>query len=297
MDFDTAILRYLRHQRVAGRSKWTEEWHRISLRQFKVFLAGEGHSLQVEDLCADDLRAWIESLRDKGLAQNSIATKSRSPKAWGKWLLEEEYVSKHPFIRVGMPSREDIAKAIFTPAEIESLLKDCDRSTWLGLRDYAIQVLLYSTGIRASELLALTQEDIDRTRQLVTIKKGKGGKFRRVPLSRPVERALDKYLAHPKRPKGDHLFVVCKGRPMGLDALEMMMKRRSGRTGIHANPHKYRHSCAVQYLRNGGRVEVLRTMLGHSKLEMTLHYARIAGVDLTEAHDHADPLRALRVRV
>ncbi len=84
---------------------------------------------------------------------------------------------------------------------------------------------------------------------------------------------------------------------MSIDALEMMMKRRSARTGIHCNPHKFRHSCAVQYLRNGGRVEVLRAMLGHSKLDMTLHYARIAGIDLTEAHDTADPARALRLRV
>lgn len=297
MHIDTAILRYLRHQRVAGRSAWTEAWHRISLGQFRDYLAGGGHPLEVEALCADDLRGWVEALREKGLAQTSLATKSRSPKAFGKWLVEEEYVEKHPFSRVILPRREDKGKEVFTPAEVERLLAECDPATWLGRRDYAIVLTLYSTGLRASELLGLEVGDLDRPQQLLTVRRGKGGRFRRVPLSRPVERALDRYLAHPKRPQSTRLFTVVGSRAMTLDALEMLMKRLSARTGIHANPHKFRHSCAVQYLRNGGRVEVLRTMLGHSKLEMTLHYARIAGVDIVEAHDYADPVRALKVRV
>jgi integrase/recombinase XerD len=76
-----------------------------------------------------------------------------------------------------------------------------------------------------------------------------------------------------------------------------MLKRYEGWTGIHCNPHKFRHTAAITYLRNGGRVETLRAMLGHSKIDQTLHYARIAGVDLAAAHELADPARSLKTRV
>jgi integrase/recombinase XerD len=76
-----------------------------------------------------------------------------------------------------------------------------------------------------------------------------------------------------------------------------MLTRLEAKTGVHCNPHKWRHSSAIQYLRNGGKVESLRAMLGHTTLTMTLHYARIAGVDLAAAHETADPARSLKVRV
>lgn len=76
-----------------------------------------------------------------------------------------------------------------------------------------------------------------------------------------------------------------------------MLRRRGRRAGVHANPHKWRHSAAIQYLRGGGRIETLKALLGHTTLDMTLHYARIAGVDLTSAHAVADPARSLKTRV
>jgi integrase/recombinase XerD len=87
------------------------------------------------------------------------------------------------------------------------------------------------------------------------------------------------------------------GAPLTYPALKGLLVRLSDRTGVRCNAHKWRHSAAVQYLRNGGRLEILRAMLGQSTLDMTLHYARIAGVDLTAAHETADPTRSLRTRV
>ena len=121
-----------------------------------------------------------------------------------------------------------------------------------------------------------------------------------VPLGRPVEKALVRYLDHPKRRRDgqtERVFLTDEGTPLTMRGLQVMLKRRGKAADVHANPHKWRHSAAVQYLRGGGRVEALKAMLGHSTLDMTLHYARIAGVDLTAAHETADPARSLRVRV
>ena len=85
-------------------------------------------------------------------------------------------------------------------------------------------------------------------------------------------------------------------QPLRFYGLRELLRRHGKKAGIHANPHKWRHSAAIQYLRQGGRVENLRAMLGHSTLDMTLHYARIAGHDLAEAHQTVDPIKALKVR-
>ncbi len=132
---------------------------------------------------------------------------------------------------------------------------------------------------------------------MLPIRRGKGGKYRVVPLGGTVERALSRYLDHPKRPASPFVFVTDDGRPMTHTAVRSLLRRHGERAGVHANQHKWRHSAAITYLRGGGRVENLRAMLGHTKLDQTLHYARIAGVDLTAAHETADPVRALKTRV
>lgn len=299
MDLAKGVERYLRHHRAEGSSPKTLEWHTYSLTQFVQFLKAQSHEDDVEALTADDLREYIDHLRDRGLAQSSVATKVRSIKAWGKWLLAEEYVRRDPFARVKQTKQEDKAKETFSPDEVERLLASCDRKRLTGARDYAIMLLLFSTGLRASELVGLRMEDIDSDKSLIMVRRGKGGKFRVVPLSRTVERALDKYLDHPQRQchtAATAVLLTDVGEPFRLAGLQTTLERRGLQAGVHTNPHKFRHSAAIQYLRSGGRIESLKAMLGHTTLDMTLHYARIAGVDLVAAHETADPVRSLKVR-
>lgn len=265
-----------------------------------MYLATVDHSGEVEDVCAEDLRGYIDALRDRGLSQSSVASKVRSVKAWGKWLAAEEYVNRDPFARVKQPRSEDKAKDTLSPDEVSRLLATCNRKTATGARDFAIMLLLYSTGLRASELLALRPVDIDQDKGLIVVRRGKGGKFRVVPLGRPVEKAVVRYLDHPCRQRfatAPVVFLTDEGELLSVNSLQLALQRRGRAAGVHANPHKFRHSSAVQYLRSGGRVETLKAMLGHTTLDMTLHYARIAGIDLTTAHEACDPARSLKVRV
>lgn len=296
MDATLACERYLRHQRVEGRSPKTLEYNRGALKQFLDHLGKQGHSLTVEDLCDDDLRGFIEWLQDTYPSPYTVAGRTKAVRAWGHWLEKEEYLPRHPFLRVRRVREGEATRTGLTVEQAEKLLRDCDRATLLGTRDFAMFLTLFSTGLRLSELLDLTTADLDRARQLIVVRHGKGGKSRLVPLSRPVERAIDKYLRHPQRPTGERLWLSQHGKPLGKEGAHAIIVRHGKAVGIHAHAHLFRHGCAIQYLRNGGRVEVLRAMLGHSKLEMTLHYARIAGVDLVEAHDTADPIRGLKVR-
>jgi site-specific recombinase XerD len=211
--------------------------------------------------------------------------------------VEEEWLAKDPLARVKRPKVDDKPKESLSPAEVDTLLRAVNRGTWLGARNLAAMLLLFSTGMRASELLSLQVSDLDWEKGLITIRRAKGGKTRMVPLAGKAEKALDRYLTHRKRPHGEYVFLTQLGEPMTYDALHQVFRYLTTKTGIKCNPHKWRHSAAIQYLRSGGRVEELRTLLGHSSVEMSFHYARIAGVDLTMAHATADPARSLRIRI
>ena len=300
MDVSKAIERYLRYHKAAGNSPKTIKWHETSLIQFAAFLATENHSGALDDLCADDLRGYIAQLQGRELSQSSVATKARSMKAWGKWLVLEGYISRDPFARVQQPRVDDTPKPTFTPQEVDRLLEACrGETTRTGLRDFAVLLLLFSTGLRASEVVGLRVEDVNWDKGVIIVQRGKGGKLRVVPLGRPVEKLLTKYLDSPKRkpkPGVATLFVTYYGEAFTYDTLYQAVKARGLTAGVEVNPHKFRHSCAIQYLRNGGKIETLRAMLGHTSLRMTLHYARIAAVDMTTAHDSCDPARSLKIR-
>ncbi len=290
---EKSLQRYLRWHRSAGHSPKTIRHHETTIRLFIGWCAEEGYSTAIDDLDADTARAWIEHQRSRGLSDHSIATRIRSLRAWTHWLVEEEWLPKDPFRRLKVPKADDTAKDTLSPADVDKLLAICDRRTVTGQRDFAIMLLLFSTGLRAAELSGLQVEDVDWQRGLITVRRGKGGKFRVVPLGGKVERALDRYLDG--RETGP-LFLTKDGEPLSYAALREILRRRGNKAGVRANPHKWRHSAAIQYLRSGGRVENLRAMLGHSTLDMTLHYARVAGVDLAEAHQTVDPTKALKSR-
>jgi site-specific recombinase XerD len=298
---DRELQSYLRYHRTQGSSNMTLDWHRNTIRYFVRYLVAEGLPATVADgLTPGNVRAWLDAQREGGLAQRTLATRVQSLKAFSKWLCEEDYLPKDPLAKLKPPKFDDVAKETLTPDEVDRLLQACvhhNRQHVTGLRDRAIILLLYSTGLRSAELVNLQESDLDWDRGLLLVRRGKGGKFRQVPLAGKAARALDRYLRHKERPHGQHVFLTTMGEPLTQNGLVQMLKRYEGWRGIHCNPHKFRHTAAITYLRNGGRVETLRAMLGHSKIDQTLHYARIAGVDLAAAHELADPARSLKTRV
>jgi site-specific recombinase XerD len=300
VDVATALHRYIRHHKAAGSTPKTVDWHALSVGQFSKFLAAQGHSGDVADLGNDDLRSYIDRLQGQGLAQASIATKVRSIRAWGRWLVDEEYLARDPFQKVKRPRVDDVAKHTLAPEDVDRILAKCDRKTVTGLRDFAMLLTLYSTGLRASELLNLTLDDLNVDQGLMTVRRGKGGKGRVVPLSRPVERAIQRYLDHAKRCRfaaASHVFLTYDGQPLAVEGLQAVVRRRGERAGVKAYAHLFRHSAAVAFLRRGGRLEHLRLLLGHAEFSTTLRYGRLAAVDVAEAHATADPARGLKVRV
>lgn len=199
----------------------------------------------------------------------------------------------------------------FKKEEVELLIKACDyceeavtdrrrkftmqRST--GKRDKAILLTLLDTGLRASELCALRIEDVDMKSGKVQVRPGeagkaKGGKGRIVYLGKSARRFVWRYLAD--REDGEDpdapLFIGKFHRPFNHNALRQVIKGLGKKVGIaKCHPHRFRHTFAITYLRSGGDIFTLKSLLGHGSLEMVEHYARIADVDVEFAHRKASP--------
>ena len=167
-----------------------------------------------------------------------------------------------------------------------------------GLRDRALILLLLDTGLRASELCALNVGDVDLKSGQVQVKHGqaggaKGGKGRVVFLGQTARRALWRYLAARQdgQDSGAPLFVGKLERRPNKGTLRQLMARLGKKAEVvNCHPHRFRHTFGLTYLRSGGDVFTLQALLGHSTLEMVQHYARLAQVDIEQAHRRASPV-------
>jgi len=224
----------------------------------------------------------------------------------------DEFNIVNPMKRVSPPHFVTPQIEPFTKEEVEKILKVCDycneaqsekrrkftmrRVT--SFRDRAIILTLLDSGIRASELCSLKINDIDMHTGKTIIRAGmsggaKGGKGRIVFLGKSARRAIWRYLA--TRDDGDdpesYLFIGKNGRQLNRDALRQVIHSLGEKAGINKTfPHRFRHTFAITYLRAGGDLFTLQALLGHSSLDVVQIYARIAEIDIEQAHRRSSPV-------
>lgn len=152
--------------------------------------------------------------------------------------------------------------------------------------------LLYSTGVRISEALGLKVVDIDSTRMLIQVHRGKGGKSRQVPLSKKLLRRLRSYYIK-YRPK-EFLFETCKGKRLCQDNIQEWCREGCRRAKIktHITPHILRHSCASHLLEAGTDIRIIQVLLGHSSINTTLIYTHVDSRCLQKIKDPLSTLGA-----
>jgi len=222
-----------------------------------------------------------------------------------------EFDLPNPMKAVPAPRFERAPVDPFSKEDVEALLKACkfsreanttDRRRFTmrrhtARRDQAIILTLLDTGLRASELCSLKVGDVDPKTGRVYVKHGLGGgaKFRKgriVFLGKAARRALWRYLA--EREDGEDanapLFAGKYDRPLSPNALRLLISRLGKKANVNkCHPHRFRHTFAITYLRAGGDLFTLQALLGHSSLEMVQYYARIAEIDIQQAHRRASP--------
>lgn len=221
------------------------------------------------------------------------------------WASNEGLVPENIISKIQKPKPEKTAIAELSQADIKALLSSLDKCKPYGRpgkketthslpvadRNRAIILLLLDTGIRATELCTLTIEDLDIRNFRMRVD-GKGAKERMVPFSPRTGQVVWKYLATRKNNRAtDPLFVTALGRPLDKDQLRKQLEHIAKRAGVSdVHPHRFRHTFAINYLRNGGDAFTLQMILGHSTMEMERHYLALAQSDLDNGHRRASPV-------
>ena len=312
---DKSIEGFEIHLKAERRSSHTIRDYNTTLRRFCNYLGAE---TPVDSISTGDVRDFLAhwsgaTVIPRGgierpartLSPKTIKNMHTALSSFWTWLVREEYAPDHIVAgRIQPPRVAQSSIEPFSADEIKRILDACNHSgAWetryngdarysrpTADRDRAIVLFLLDTGCRASEVANLRVGDLNLQRNTASVL-GKGGKPREVVYSPKTGSALFRYLAGRETDAESLVFVTRAGRRMRRENLLRLIQRMGERAGVpDAYPHKFRHTFAISYLRNGGDIYTLQAQLGHSSLDMVKRYLRIAGADVRRVHKRASPV-------
>jgi integrase/recombinase XerC len=296
------FLEHLRYER--NLSPHTLRNYRSDLNEFFVHVESNNERLQHQQLDITrvtnlTIRGWLSRLHKDHKQKSSIARKLSALRTFFDFLIREKVVTANPAKLVSTPKREQKLPDHISTNAIARFLETPDLKTPLGIRDRAILELLYATGLRVSELLALNLEDINLKLKLVRVI-GIRHKKRIVPFGDPAATALRSYL-HVRDTFIDHRRTAEKANPLILTYQGTRMTHRTVGRIVHnyvhqcaeihrISPSTLRHSYATHLLDNGADLRDVQEMLGHASLSTTQRYKNVSLAALSHVYNRAHPL-------
>jgi integrase/recombinase XerD len=294
---------FKRHLTVKGWVKATLGSYERVLGRLLRFLGErkvEDTSQVTKAILGDFQEAEKERLSPKGLplAIHTVNTHLLMVRLFFRYLREEGVLWSDPAREMTlMKEPKTLPRTFLTSREAGKILGCPDTTTALGYRDRCILEVLYSTGIRRSELNNLKVADLDLEGGFLRVNQGKGGKDRVVPLGRVACRYLTCYLASVrpmflrKDPGLPWLFISKKGGRMSSMVARGVVRRYTQAAGVmkKVTPHTFRHTCATLMLKNRANIRHVQELLGHASLETTKVYTAVTVTDLKEIHRKCHP--------
>ncbi len=289
-DLVREFLTYLRIER--GLSANTIEAYRRDLERVAAWAQAERQK-DLLSLSREDIREFLRWMNEQGLEAKSVARCIVTLRNFFKFLILDGVLKSDPTINLETPRSWQTLPRFLTIEEVNLLLEQPDVTRDIGVRDRAILEILYATGLRASEVIALRLGDVDLDKGVV-ICLGKGSKERLVPLGRSAIEWVLKYLPIRQRWLGQKtspwLFISPRGRPLTRQALWKLVARYGRTAGLgRVMPHMLRHTFATHLLEHGADLRSVQMMLGHSDLSTTQVYTYITNERLRQIYDHCHP--------
>ncbi len=277
----------------SGLSANTLAAYRADLRAFQSWLAKKG--LALEQVTRADLLAYLAANVRVGLSPRSSARHLSTLRRFYRYLLIQGRTQADPTADVRSPVIGRPLPKNISEQGVEKLLSTPPRDTALGSRDRAMLETMYASGLRVSELVGLTLNELDLTTGLVRVV-GKGGRERIVPLGEEASESLGEYLGQArsdllKAQLTDAVFVTRRGGPMTRQAFWQLIKRYAQQAGIGAefSPHSLRHAFATHLLNHGADLRSVQMLLGHTDLSTTQIYTHVARARLQSLHGTHHP--------
>ena len=262
-----------------GASPHTLAAYRRDLAGYTAYLRRQGRT--VGTAVVGDVSGFLADLRRRGLGARSAARHLSAVRGLYRFLLASGEIRRDPTEHLDAPRPPRRLPRPLSVEDAAALVESPDLSAAEGLRDRAMLELLYASGLRASECLTLSLEDLNLTGGYVTAT-GKGSRQRLVPVGAQALRWVERYVATSRsgfvgRSDPGTLFLNRYGRALSRQALWCVMKRAARRTGLHSavSPHTLRHSFASHLLERGADLRSVQAMLGHADIATTQIYTHL----------------------
>jgi integrase/recombinase XerD len=271
-----------------GLSENTLAAYRNDLSGLAVWLTGKKKGLL--DAGREDLLAYLSERVGEGAKPRTTARLLSSMRRFYRHLVREGRLQKDPSVRIDTPRIGRPLPDTLSENEVEALLDAPDVTDAIGLRDRAMLELLYACGLRVSELVGLTAEQVNLTQGVVRLV-GKGNKERLVPMGEEAVDWLQRYIdeSHPAlagEGSARHLFLTRRGKGMTRQAFWYRLRHYALKSGVSKplSPHTLRHAFATHLLNHGADLRVVQMLLGHSDLSTTQIYTHVAREGLKDLH-------------
>ena len=288
---------YLDHLRIERRlSDHTLESYARDLRSLARFAASSGANIEALD--RRRLEAFVGQQRARGLSPRSVARTVAALRGFYRFLVLERRLPRSPADDVLPPRAWPALPTCLSPADVDLLIAQPDTTKPLGIRDRALIEVLYATGMRVSELVAIRAADLHTDAHYLTCV-GKGNKERLIPIGEQASAWVQRYERDVRRALAarraaarvsPRLFLNARGGPLSRVGFWKILKNHARAAGLAAvSPHVLRHSFATHLLERGADLRAIQMMLGHADLSTTQIYTHVLEARLRTVYDRFHP--------
>ncbi len=295
--YSSYLADFLQHLKVVKQaSEHTLRNYKLDLVAFFHFLEKQGGGTIEKRV----VRIYLSDLSASGSKKRSILRRLSSLRSFCAFLVKQKLIDQNPMEEIESPKLEKTLPPSISYEQIENLFQQPNPANYLGFRDRCMMEVLYSSGLRVSELVGLNRDDLDFGNYKMRLR-GKGRKERIVPITQNAADWIRRYLEHPERHLdiGDHraemdckaVFLNKWGKRLTVRSVDRLFDQYLKASGIvdKITPHTIRHTIATHWLEKGMDLKTIQVLLGHSSLATTTIYTHVSNRLKKEVYDDAHP--------